>query len=165
MITSIKGKFTEEQFLNRELAITLIESGYARTKTLAAIIGVSRQAIGAYCQGFASLTAYNTHLAQQKGFDSYGDYLALVNNPLVLIIAALKDSGRPLNLGDIHNYIADNFGIRFSRKCGKLEKTIERANHILPEPLFVKQNGVWSLNLGSRYLEEILHAEPAQDGN
>ena len=181
MITGIKGKFTEKQFLDKELVITLIESGYTHTKTLAQIIGVGCGLIVAHHAGFASRTAYRTYLAQQKGFasrnaykehlakqrgfDSYGDYLALVNNPLVLIIAALKDSGRPLNLGDIYNYIANNFGIKFNQRCGRLEKTIKQANHILPEPLFVEQDGVWSLNLGNSYLEEILHAESAQDGN
>ncbi|MEK6807620.1 MAG: hypothetical protein AABX75_01180, partial [Nanoarchaeota archaeon] len=61
MITGIKGKFTEKQFLDKELVITLIESGYTHTKTLAQIIGVGCGLIVAHHAGFASRTAYRTY--------------------------------------------------------------------------------------------------------
>src|SRR3989344_3269417 len=197
----INGRFTEERFLDFELAHTLMESGYANNRTLAFILGARSGNISAIRQGFANFTEYRNNQARhrtnpetdkpfksrsqlqdyqakqrtnpetgkpfeslsqyldyhvrQRGFASAYDRRALINNPAVLIIAALKDSGRPLSIDGIHNYIAENFNIRF-RKIGKLERTIELANRISPEPLFVEQAGLWSLNLGNRYLEEVL---------
>src|SRR3989344_7976219 len=174
----INGRFTEERFLDFELAHTLMESGYANNRTLAFILGARSGNISAIRQWFANFTEYRNNQARhrtnpetgkpfeslsqyldyhvrQRGFASAYDRRALINNPAVLIIAALKDSGRPLSIDGIHNYIAENFNIRF-RKIGKLERTIELANRISPEPLFVEQAGLWSLNLGNRYLEEVL---------
>ena len=52
----IKGKFTEEQFLDFELASALMESGYIRTRTLALILDTNRLNIVAIKQVFSSST-------------------------------------------------------------------------------------------------------------
>ena len=231
----IKGKFTEEQFLDFELASALMESGYIRTRTLALILGTDERNIRAIKQGFASYygwhlahcsrqkgsatrqeyanylatqigftnkyeltvaqragfnepAAYRAHIANKngfeswekyqewrdelkglskternerrilrRGFDSYSEYNALVRNPQLLIIAALKDSDRPLPIDEIRSYIAETFGITF-RKKGKLERTIEAANKFAPA-LFTAQSGIYSLNLDSPRLQDILEGD------
>ena len=199
----IKGRFTEEQLLDFELASALMESGYMRTRTLALILDTNRLNIVAIKQGFASSTEYVKHQARQrinpetgepfesisqlqdyrarqrinpetgepfestsqlgdyqarqKGFASSTEYQAFIKNPLLLIIAALKDSGRPLSIDEIRSYIAETFGITF-RKKGKLEKIIADVNKFVPA-LFTEQSGIYSLNLDSPRLQDILEGD------
>ena len=153
----------ESRFLDREAALALLESGYTY-RTIAFILDITKNEVIAYSKGFANCAKYEEHLAKKRGFSSLVEYQELIKDPTSLIINSLMHKS-PSGEEEIRRYIAENFYIRL--RGGRVEKIIrgeiQRANRVMTEPLFIAHGVAYSLNTGSKIIEDFYSDEAPKE--